>query len=108
MAKGVKVEGDLFHGRVPAGALYVGRPAPGLPGSRYRNPYRPGHASLGGVQVVDSAHAVELYAQRLAVRPDLVAAARVELAGRDLACWCRLDASCHRDVLLRVARGEEP
>lgn len=25
------------------------------------------------------------------------------LAGRDLACWCPLDASCHADVLLELA-----
>lgn len=26
-----------------------------------------------------------------------------ELAGKDLACWCALDAPCHADVLLRLA-----
>ncbi|MDP6564592.1 MAG: DUF4326 domain-containing protein, partial [Alphaproteobacteria bacterium] len=26
-----------------------------------------------------------------------------ELAGRDLACWCRLDGPCHADVLLDIA-----
>ena len=25
------------------------------------------------------------------------------LRGRDLACWCRLDAPCHADVLLNLA-----
>jgi len=25
------------------------------------------------------------------------------LRGRNLACWCRLDAPCHADVLLRLA-----
>lgn len=30
---------------------------------------------------------------------------RAELAGRDLACWCRHDLACHVDVLLRVAAG---
>ena len=28
-----------------------------------------------------------------------------ELGGHDLACWCRLDQSCHADVLLRIANG---
>lgn len=28
---------------------------------------------------------------------------RVELGGRDLACWCALDAPCHADVLLELA-----
>jgi hypothetical protein len=27
------------------------------------------------------------------------------LRGRDLACWCALDAPCHADVLLEVANG---
>jgi Domain of unknown function (DUF4326) len=35
--------------------------------------------------------------------PELVEAARHELAGRDLACWCPLDLPCHADVLLDVA-----
>jgi len=31
-----------------------------------------------------------------------------ELRGKDLACWCSLDAACHADVLLRLANaGEE-
>lgn len=33
---------------------------------------------------------------------------RRELAGKDLACWCRLDQECHADVLLAIARGETP
>lgn len=28
---------------------------------------------------------------------------RAQLAGRDLACWCRLDQPCHADVLLELA-----
>jgi len=28
---------------------------------------------------------------------------RDELAGKDLACWCRLDQPCHADVLLAIA-----
>jgi hypothetical protein len=31
--------------------------------------------------------------------------ARAELAGRDLACWCKLTDPCHADVLLEVANG---
>jgi len=29
----------------------------------------------------------------------------LELAGRDLACWCSLDAPCHGDVLLKIANA---
>ena len=34
----VRVLGDLYHGLIPEGAVYVGRAAPGLPASRYANP----------------------------------------------------------------------
>jgi hypothetical protein len=37
-----------------------------------------------------------------------VAAARRELAGADLACWCRAGEACHADVLLAVAAGADP
>jgi hypothetical protein len=30
---------------------------------------------------------------------------RRELAGKHLACWCKLDEPCHADVLLKVANG---
>lgn len=42
------------------------------------------------------------------VRPDLVEAARTDLAGHDLLCWCRADLPCHGDALLSTAAGEEP
>lgn len=29
-----------------------------------------------------------------------------ELRGKNLACWCRLDAPCHADVLLELANAE--
>jgi hypothetical protein len=32
--------------------------------------------------------------------------ARRELRGRDLACYCPLDESCHADVLIAIANGE--
>ena len=44
--------------------------------------------------------------QRLAEHPELAEAARRELAGNDLACWCDPDELCHADVLLEVANGE--
>lgn len=31
-----------------------------------------------------------------------------ELAGKDLACWCALDAPCHADVLLKYAARLKP
>ena len=28
---------------------------------------------------------------------------RVQLRGKNLACWCPLDRACHADILLRIA-----
>ena len=47
--------------------------------------------------------AVERFRAHLDAHPELVAAARRELAGRDLACWCDDDVPCHADVWLDVA-----
>lgn len=35
-------------------------------------------------------------------------AARYELAGKNLACWCPLDQPCHADVLLEIANASTP
>jgi hypothetical protein len=35
-----------------------------------------------------------------------IAATVHELRGKDLACWCSLDAKCHADVLLEFANKE--
>lgn len=71
---------------LPPGAIYVGH------STKWGNPY------LGG-----RAEAVAAFELAMKSRPDLTAMARRELGGRDLACWCRLDESCHADVLLEVA-----
>lgn len=36
---------------------------------------------------------------------EIKAAARAELRGKDLACWCPLDHPCHADVLLEIANA---
>ena len=75
--------------RMPHGAVYVGRPG------RWGNPFP--------VAEHGPAVAVELYRAWLLEHPDLLAAARAELAGRPLACWCSLGTPCHADVLLDLA-----
>ena len=44
---------------------------------------------------------IECYRQFLT--PEMIAAARAELRGKDLACWCKEGDPCHADVLLEVA-----
>lgn len=85
--------------RMPTGAVKVDR------GTAFGNPYR--------VEQHGREHALDEFS-RLLARPDR----RYErsdgqvreyppdnllwtaLAGRDLACWCRLDVPCHADLLL--------
>lgn len=95
--------------RKPPNAVVVARP------SRWGNEFAVGEEvtlDMGGYVhafiVRDRGHAVNLY-EMWQVDGALRAAARAELAGRDLACWCPLsDANggpvpCHADVLLRLA-----
>lgn len=97
----VKITGDLFHRVVPEGAVPVVRP------SRWGNPHR-----VGACSVCRSSHtaaeavalyAADLLAGRLSISVDDV---RRELAGRDLACWCAPNATCHADVLLNIDSGQ--
>ncbi|RVX45743.1 uncharacterized protein DUF4326 [Nonomuraea polychroma] len=110
MPRRVKVEGDMYHGRVPEGAIYVGRAAPGLKASPYNSPHsvrREGCRACGG-RVHERSEVIELYRVHLREHPELVEQARRELAGKDLGCWCPADQPCHADVLLAVVAGEEP
>lgn len=94
-------------------AVIVARP------TRWGNPYRVGQTyphgpahGTGVVTVQDAGHAVRLYRQWLFHQrrsEDLA----LELAGRDLACWCPLEdehgnpVPCHADVLLAISNGWE-
>jgi Domain of unknown function (DUF4326) len=92
-ARRVKVTGDLFHGRIPDGAVYVGRQAPGLRRSPYANPY----------PVKTYGLAESLLRYRLHIEGFDMATLERDLAGKDLACWCPLDQPCHAVVLLELA-----
>lgn len=116
--------------RMPEGAVYVGWP------SRWGNPYRVGDAVriMGGVvaplvckdglpddpamrarneylYVLVPAQAVRYFRKFLAEfqyeHEDQFDAWLTPLRGRDLACWCPLDAPCHADVLLEIANGAD-
>lgn len=91
--------------RKPEGAIVVARP------SRWGNQFRVGdeHAFIDGDQVhgidepLTRSDAVQLFRIWIDRHPIWADAARRELAGRDLACWCPLDEPCHADVLLKLA-----
>jgi Domain of unknown function (DUF4326) len=65
--------------------------------------YCPTHAYDPWPAPHDRREAVDRYRDNLDRDDALQAAAREELAGKDLACWCPLDQPCHADVLLEVA-----
>lgn len=89
--------------RLPANAASIAYP------TKWANPHRPATRSPEA-----NAAAVEAYRRHLTEHPELVDAARTELAGKDLACWCSPELPCHGDILLEVSNppddihGEPP
>ena len=83
--------------RKPEGVVNVARP------TRWGNPYVVGEHPGGDRRRTPYTRetAVATFRKRLS-RADVEQAIR-ELRGRDLACWCPLNAPCHADVLLEVA-----
>ncbi len=76
----------------PPNTTYVGRP------TRWGNPYQIGDRMPASAAV--ARYREDLHAGRLQVTADEV---RRELRGRNLSCWCAVDALCHASVLLAVA-----
>lgn len=72
--------------------VYIGRP------SKWGNPFKLGPGE-------SRADAIAKYRKWLWGQPELIAAARRELRGKVLGCWCAPKA-CHGDVLLEVANSE--
>lgn len=91
--------------RMPPGTVFVGRP------TKWGNPWTVAQAREVGFTGTD-AELLEMCANlfRNAMVKRLPAVAPIladiaELRGRDLACWCRLDAPCHADVLIEIANA---
>lgn len=82
----------------PSDAVYVGRP------TKFGNPFIVGQDGAQG-------ECVNLYADWIN-RPeqsDLREAARKELRGKDLVCWCKQHPDdptpCHAEPLMEIANG---
>lgn len=98
--------------RMPEGAVYVGR------GTKWGNPYRVGDESafigenpvMGLDEPLSQEDAAQLYG--IALRGGhlqiTAATASTELAGKDLACWCKPGDPCHADILLEIANQTPP
>jgi hypothetical protein len=79
--------------RIPPNTVIVSRP------SKWGNPFR-----FDGRH--DRADVVVRFAKWIRESLDGKAAARAareELRGKNLACWCPLGEPCHADILLRIA-----
>ena len=99
--------------RLPPGAVYVGRP------TVYGNPWTAADARSYDIPVAErQAWAVARYRRELLERGGTgeeqfvtTAEIRAQLAGKDLACWCRLEDAhgnhvpCHADVLLEISNA---
>jgi hypothetical protein len=83
---------------MPPNTIYVGRPT--LWGNRYQIGT---WSNTLGRAVKTHEEAVRLYRDVIWSPPHMVAYAREQLRGKNLACWCRLDQPCHADVLLEIA-----
>ncbi len=110
--------------RLPAGAVYVGRP------TRWGNPFVVG-AKIGresplwpyltmpgrprtlldgftSVRIGSAETAVEMYGWWVLEQPQLMLTVVPALGGHNLVCWCPTDQPCHADVLLKLANGDPP
>ena len=80
---------NKYTNDAPLDAVYIGRP------SKWGNPFLM-------TRGLSREFVIEKYREWLFERPELIEAAKRELAGRDLICYCAPRA-CHGDVLLEVA-----
>lgn len=74
-------------------AVYIGRP------SKWGNPFTLG---VDGTR----SEVIAKFENYLKRKPTLVNQAKLELKGKDLACFCS-PKKCHGDILLKIANGDE-
>lgn len=96
--------------RMPEGAVYVGRP------TKWGNPFSVGEKRCNYADgtpfspemcfTMDLRDVVIYYKGWLQVHPESPIKSIEELRGKDLACWCPLDKTCHADILLELANKE--
>ena len=82
---------NKYRDGIPKGAVYIGRP------TKWGNPFVIGKDG-------DRDEVIAKYRQWLLERPAMIEAAKHELAGKDLVCFCS-PKGCHGDVLLEVANA---
>ena len=86
----------------PAGSVYVGRP------TKWGNPFKVSngdcnHPDCGPKSHPQITRAMVVESYRRWLSKEMIDAARSELRGKDLACFCPIGSPCHADVLLEIA-----
>lgn len=81
--------------------VYIGRKFGKYPDTKWGNPFKVGY------DVTTKGEAVTRYRAWIETRPDLKQAARDELKGKILGCWCK-PGPCHGDVLQQIADAPDP
>ena len=81
--------------------------------TKWGNPFRVGQKNPYGSITKDARHSWQIYLGFAPQNETLMSAARVELRGKNLACWCKQpgpyeDDACHAAVLLKLANSETP
>lgn len=82
--------------RMPPNTVSVARP------TKWGNAYRVGDHGCHPLPYTQQM-VVQLYRSYQVPGSDLERRARLELRGKNLACWCKLGDPCHADVLLELA-----
>ena len=90
-SKPIRIQRQRTKGwKKPANTIIVTRPG------RWGNPF----SVMAGLTAKE---AVARYRREM---PEFTReAARLELRGKNLACWCPVGSPCHADVLLEIANG---
>lgn len=77
----------------PEGSVYIGRP------SKWGNPFKVGKDGI-------ESEVAQKYINWMQSQHELIADAKRELVGKDLACYCSKPNLCHGDLLLQIANNE--
>jgi hypothetical protein len=79
--------------------VYIGRTSYGYISQGWGNPFEIGRDGT-------REEVIEKYEEWIRSAPEVMNAAREQLKGKVLGCWCA-PAACHGDVLARIANAED-
>lgn len=86
--------------RLPANTVVVSRP------SKFGNPFKSRDGYSASLAVNDFKAWLRGDLKINGLIPPTLDDIRRELAGKNLACWCKLGDACHGSVLLEIANGK--